>query len=167
MNDLSSHTLEYTPTPAERRLMVEMSNPENLNETITTICRRAQVDRGVYYSAIQKPEFKRFQDKMISMALMNSIRQVVGATIKSAIDPHPSHFNDRKILLEMAGQYIPQMTLNAGIQQMTDDQLRESARKLIEEVKPSEIKIVKEVKEVEEVGEVGVFEEENKEKPLK
>lgn len=147
--EIQSILQDYIPTPKEKDLIIELSNPDNLGKTVTEICRRAGVSRDLYYDAIKKPHFQRIVDELSALLIKENLTRVYWALTKSASNPSPSNHPDRKLFLELAGKYLPQIQLNAGIGTLSDESLEALKEKLKEEYKKelAERQILVETKE--------------------
>lgn len=92
----------YQPTPAERKLLVVMLDPESRVLTAKEICRRAGVSPPVYYNAMNKPLFveyvRRLSFELIKQETMPLIQTAVAAA-KLGSFPH------WRALMEMGGMY--------------------------------------------------------------
>lgn len=124
---------DYRPTTAEEKLIVEIANPENLGKSITEIARKAGVTRQVYYLAVSKPGFQRAVDRLCAIVLKEKVKDVYHALSVSASKPNPANFQDRKLFLELAGKYLPQLQLNAGVASLSDDNLAALKEKLLKD----------------------------------
>ena len=134
-SEIKSIISDYTPTPKERELIRELANPDNLGKSKAEICRRAGVSRDLYYDAIKKPHFQRIVDDLTALLIRESLTDVYWALTKSAKNPSPSNHPDRKLFLELAGKYLPQIQLNAGIGTLSDENLEALKEKLKQEYK--------------------------------
>ena len=73
-------------------------------------------------------------DEMVAMMqaapLFEHRRDVIEALVKMASEPDYKSFNDRKLFLELVGDYVPRSQLDLGkaakgdVQEMTDEELR-------------------------------------------
>ena len=61
--------------------------------------------------------------KFRKSVLLDSVPDVIDALVTSASDAGYKHHNDRKLLLEMAGEYQPRMNLGVGAMQMDEAEM--------------------------------------------
>jgi hypothetical protein len=116
----------YEPTPAERKLLEVLQNPEHFNKTVADKCRIAEIDTATYYRAMAKPEFCDYYNNEIKASLKSSVGEVIQATKNFAIR-FPGNHQDRKILLEMAGAYTEkqQVEVTHGFEKGLKDLIEE------------------------------------------
>ena len=95
---------KFIPTPAQKKLLEVLLNPEYYDKSVTDICGMAKVDRTVYYDAIKKPEFVDFYNKALVEIMKGKVDDVLKATYKFATT-NSKCYQDRKVLLEMAKVY--------------------------------------------------------------
>lgn len=140
-NSLVTDIAEYTPTPAEIRLMEVLSDPENLDKSVTQKAKLANIARKTYYEIIKKPEFSAYMNKLTYDLIKGRIGEVVEACFKFGTT-EKSCFQDRKLLLQMAGMYEDQSTVrieeHTEVCNASEEELREALLKL-EKVKAIDI----------------------------
>lgn len=102
---------KYIPTASEKKLLKVLINPENFGKSITEICKIAKVSRKVYYTATSKPEFVNYINGITKDILKDKIHDILIAACKYAIEC-PNNHQDRKMLLELAGEYRGSKELN-------------------------------------------------------
>ena len=61
--------------------------------------------------------------KFRKSVLLDSVPDVIDALVTSASDAGYKHHNDRKLLLEMAGEYQPRMNVGVGAMQMDEAEM--------------------------------------------
>ena len=128
---------EYQPTNAELKLLDALHNPENYLLSITELCNVAGISRKTYYECFKKPEFCALNQEMGAELVKKVIQPIINASAKAAIDGSYQH---AKMLLEMAGSYIPTSkqqissppgeSLNIS-QQLTDAELDAKIKQII------------------------------------
>lgn len=108
---------EYIPTTAEKKLFEVFSDPENYTIPINALCNKADVARNTYYEACKKPGFIEMKNKILDKVFESLVPEVKKAAMKYAIT-NAKNFQDRKMILEMTGEYKPQqdININAGVE---------------------------------------------------
>jgi hypothetical protein len=94
---------EYSPTPAELRIMEVCLNPEHAGKTITDKCQIAEVSRETWYAVFRKPEFKNLVNKTALDLVQDGLGDALAALKKSAATPGAKNNPDRRLLFELAG----------------------------------------------------------------
>lgn len=102
---------EYMPTTAERKILEALKNPENYTISIKELCQRAGVSRNTYYESCKKTEFVDAKNKVLNKTFESLVPEVKKAAMKFAINAE-KNFQDRKMILEMAGEYRTQQDIN-------------------------------------------------------
>lgn len=106
----------YGLTAAEQRLLAVKLNPENYGKSITAISKLAEISREAYYEIIKRPRWAAAYSATSMDFLRAHIGDILQASVKFAKSDKGGH-QDRKMLLEMAGVYVPpKMRLDADIQ---------------------------------------------------
>jgi len=95
----------YKPTASEEKLIEVLCNPEYVGVNISDKCTAAGISRDVYYRAIKKPGFFEYINKLAMDLVKAKMGDIVNLTYKFA--QLPKNHQDRKILLEMGGGYMP------------------------------------------------------------
>lgn len=111
---------KYRPTEAEQKLVEVMMNPDNLDKSITDICGIAKIDRGTYYNAFDKEGFNEYYQQKGKDLISQAVMPTINATKKYA--RREKGHNDRKLLLEMAKTFTPELTVNV-MKEMSDEEL--------------------------------------------
>lgn len=114
---------EYIPTLAEKKILEALAEPENYTVSITELCQKADVGRNTYYNMCKKPEFIKMRNEILNRLFENFVPEVKRAAVKFAIG-NAKNFQDRKMILEMAGEYRPKQDIN-----LTDDNINTSELK--------------------------------------
>jgi len=105
---------KYVPSPAEQKLLLVLLNPDFYGQTVTSICREAGVVRDVYYKAFKKPGFLAIYYGLLREMVHGLVGNVIKAAYKFAVNNNKNNA-DRRMLLEMAGVYVPrQIKQHAG-----------------------------------------------------
>lgn len=94
---------EYSPTPAELRILEVSLNPEHAGKNITERCQLADVSRETWYKSFRKPEFNELVSKTCLDLVRDGLGDAVSALKKSASNPSPKANPDRRLLFELAG----------------------------------------------------------------
>lgn len=94
---------EYSPTPAELRILEVSLNPEHAGKTITDKCQIANVSRETWYAVFRKPQFKELVNKTALDLVHDGLSEAIAALRKSAANPSPKANPDRRLLFELAG----------------------------------------------------------------
>jgi flagellar motor component MotA len=118
---------KYIPTPAEKKLLEVLINPEHYQKNITEICSIAEVDRTVYYNAMKKADFIDFYNRMMRELLKGKAQEVIKATYTFAVS-NPKNHQDRKLLLEMIGEYTPKQEIEQNLNIVIDGEVKEWAK---------------------------------------
>jgi hypothetical protein len=127
---------DYIPSPSEEKLLQVRLDPENIGKNITDLCQTAGISRQTYYSAMQKPEFVELLNRLRIKALQDYIADVIDASYRTATTCGSRGFQDRKMLLEMAGLYRSEQSFifNANVQndQLAEGDFDKKLQKLLE-----------------------------------
>lgn len=128
---------EYSLTAPEQRLMEILLDPQSIGLSVTKICERADISRQAYYQIIKRDEFKQALNRTIIDLLGERIAGVLNASIKVALKDDPRGFNDRKMLLQMAGLLNSEdagtkVNVNIIGQNMTSEQRKERLLELLQ-----------------------------------
>jgi hypothetical protein len=94
---------EYSPTPAEMRIIEVSLNPEHAGKSITERCQLADVSRETWYKSFRKPEFNELVNKTSLDLIRDGLGDALAALKKSAANPSPKANPDRRLLFELAG----------------------------------------------------------------
>lgn len=94
---------EYSPTPAELRILEVCLNPEHAGVSITERCQLADVSRETWYKSFRKPEFNELVNKTSLDLIRDGLGDALAALKKSAANPSPKANPDRRLLFELAG----------------------------------------------------------------
>lgn len=103
MSDLTKDN-RYKPTPAEKKLLEVLINPEYLGKSVMDICKVAGVSRFKYYDAMKKEDFVSLVNETTMDLIKGKASDVLNATYKFALK-EKGH-QDRKMLLTIAGIYV-------------------------------------------------------------
>jgi hypothetical protein len=93
----------YKITPAETRLLEVLLDPANTGKNVTEKCELAEISREYYYRIIKKPEFLSLLSKTSIDLVKEKISDILTASIKVATSSGARGYQDRRMLLEMAG----------------------------------------------------------------
>jgi len=94
---------DYTPTPAEIRILEIVLNPEYAGKSVTEKCQAANVSRETWYKSHKKKEFRELVNKTSLDLVRDGLGEVIAALKKSASNPSPKANPDRRLLFELAG----------------------------------------------------------------
>ncbi len=119
-----SDNKEYVPTTAEKKILEAFTNPENYTISIKQLCDIADVARNTYYEACKKPGFVEAKNKILNKVFDSLVPEVKRAAMKFAINEE-KNFQDRKMILEMAGEYRAQQDINVTEKVDKDKLLKE------------------------------------------
>lgn len=125
--------ISYTPTPAEIRLIEVLSNPENIDKSVTAKAELAGISRKTYYDITKKPEFVEYFNRLIYESLRGRISEVVEACFRFGTT-EKSCFQDRKILLQMAGFYKEEQNINLKQQTEVCDASEQELRDALDKI---------------------------------
>lgn len=93
-------------TPAREKILEAMMNPEYLGLTTTEKCKRINVSRQAWYSALKDSEFMDIVSKTSIDLIKERIGDIVTASVKVATSSGARGFQDRQMLLKMAGLLV-------------------------------------------------------------
>ena len=117
---------EYKPTAAEKRLLEVLINPTYVGDSITSICKVANVSRKKYYDAMSKEEFRNLVSDTTMELIKGKASDVLNAAYKYALKE--KGYQDRKLILTIAGIYTDKQEIehsgNVDISE-TADKLRD------------------------------------------
>jgi len=99
----------YDLTPAEKRLIEVLINPEHMGKNIKDLCNLANVSRNKYYESMRKDYFKRILRETSVDLVESKINDILNATYRYALDKNGHQ--DRKLLLTMAGLNADRLTI--------------------------------------------------------
>lgn len=102
MSDLTKDN-NYKPTPAEKKLLEVLINPDYLGKSTTEICKVAGISRFKYYDAMKKEDFRQLVNETTMDLIKGKAADVLNATYKFAMK-EKGH-QDRKMLLTIADIY--------------------------------------------------------------
>lgn len=102
---------EYTPTTSEKKILDALADPENYLLSVTQLCTKTGVARNTYYLAIKKPGFVKKRNEILNRVFESFVPDVKKAAVKYAIN-NAKNFQDRKMILEMTGEYKPSQDVN-------------------------------------------------------
>ncbi|MEO1768281.1 phBC6A51 family helix-turn-helix protein [Candidatus Enterococcus ferrettii] len=120
---------KYRPTAAEKKLLEVLINPEYVGDSITSICKAANVSRKKYYDAMGKEAFVNLVNETTMDLIKGKASDVLNATYKYALK-EKGH-QDRKLILTIAGIYTDKQEIehSGGIdvrkqyEEMSDEDL--------------------------------------------
>ena len=93
----------YKPTPAEKKLLEVLVNPEHLGKTVMAICKVAGISRFKYYDAMKKEPFRKLVNDTTMDLIKGKASDVLNAAYKYALTE--KGFQDRKMILTIADIY--------------------------------------------------------------
>lgn len=103
MAETNQHSpTEYKPTPAEKKLLEVLLNPQYRMKSIVDICRIAEINRSTYYDAFAKPGFVELYKQKSMELVKQQVAPVINAFVAEA---KRGSFQHGKVLLEMADLY--------------------------------------------------------------
>jgi hypothetical protein len=121
-----------------------LNDPTHFGDSITNICKEADISRPTYYDMIKKPEFVEYKNQLTLDVLKSRIDNVINATYKFATTNSKNNA-DRKLLLEMVGMFVERQKIehtgengtpiNVNYSEMSEEELKEQIQKLASEIK--------------------------------
>jgi len=120
---------EYVPTLAEKKLLEALADPENYTVSITDLCKIAEIGRNTYYNMCKKPEFMKMKNEILNRLFESFVPAVKQAAVKYAIN-NANNFQDRKMILEMAGEYKPKQDININNDDISTMELKKELAEL-------------------------------------
>lgn len=115
---MSQNVTEPTLTASEKRLLDAIADPDNINASVTDLCRQIDCDRQLYYRAYRKPHFVEAVKTRALELVKGSIVPIVNAAAKEA---KSGSFQHSKLLLEMAGMHTDALNVSGGIRVTMSD----------------------------------------------
>jgi hypothetical protein len=103
---------EYTPTPAEMKLLKVFLNPENVGVSITGKCEKAGISRNTYYEAMKKKDFVELLNHSTMEMLRGEMNDIIKVFAKKAKE---GSYNHGKLLLEMGKMYTQHQVVDTNI----------------------------------------------------
>ena len=104
MSEKLTEANKYKPTPAEKKLLEVLINPDYVGKSVTAICKAAKVSRFKYYDAMKNESFVELVNETTMSLIKGKVSDVLNATYKYALT-EKGH-QDRKVLLTIAGIYV-------------------------------------------------------------
>ena len=123
--------IAWAASPKENRF------PKTLKDLATDVLGLTG-PRVIYKWRENHPTIDQVVALMQAAPLYEHRRDVIEALIKSAKDPNYKSFNDRRLFLEMIGDYIPKSELDigkkakGGVEEMSEEELRKLAGEEVE-----------------------------------
>jgi len=111
MREIAKKSDIYTPTEAEKRILMVCIDPDSFTLNITQRCEKADVSRETWYKTMKKQDFIKMLNQMLMDNLRGKIGDVINATYKYATSDSKNSA-DRKILMTMAGLYSDKLDAN-------------------------------------------------------
>lgn len=94
-----------------------MSTPGNNYLSVTALCKLAGISRVTYYHYFDSQEFVKAYDRMTKDLIKGAVIPIVNAAIREG---KQSSFQDRKMLLEMAGIYQSKSSVDLSTKRFED-----------------------------------------------
>jgi hypothetical protein len=101
-----------TFTRVERKVLEAITSPDLANATNEERYAHAGVGKTRFYAIMQDPWFRRKHREFIYNHVQARIAELVNASANTATTPGRDGFNDRKMLLEMTGHYVPRQQID-------------------------------------------------------
>lgn len=93
-------------TNAEVKMLEALKDPENYLLSVSEFCKKADVGRNTYYTALKKPLFRKLRNEILNEVFTAFVPDIKRAAIQFGIN-NAKNFQDRKLVLEMSGEYTP------------------------------------------------------------
>lgn len=105
----------YRLTTAGKKLFEVLINPEYIGLNVDELCSIADVSRNTYYRLMKEQGFADLVSETSRQMVMNKMGNVINASYNAAMEERG--FQDRKLLLEMAGWHVDkqQTQLSGGL----------------------------------------------------
>lgn len=123
---------EYIPTTAEKKLLEVLMEPENYTIPISKLCEKAGIGRNTYYHMCKKPEFIKKRNEILDNIFKSFVPEVKKAAVKYAIN-NAKNFQDRKMILEMTGEYKPSQDIN--LNSVSDSEIEKELKEFDKNIK--------------------------------
>lgn len=104
-------------TPKMKKVLEIMSSARDEELSITELCRRAGVSTVSYYKYFNMPHFVNAYDKLTRDILKNAVYPIVKASIREG---RKGSHQDRKMILEMTGDYQAKGSLDLNVKGFED-----------------------------------------------
>lgn len=104
-------TKERIPTRTEEKVLAILVNPEHFRKTNAQKIALATCSCYQFYKIMRNPWFQKQVKDAALQLLHGQVMGVFDAAIETAKEVGRDGFNDRKMLLEMAGYYNPTATV--------------------------------------------------------
>jgi hypothetical protein len=94
-------------TSGQLKLLEVLSNPEHYNKPVNEKCNLAGISRKTYYKYLKDENFRNAVNEIFKEILVGAKIPLLRQAIKAGLGKsHP----DRKMCLEMSGDYNPKIT---------------------------------------------------------
>ncbi|MGG5372847.1 phBC6A51 family helix-turn-helix protein [Enterococcus sp. AZ196] len=135
MSEDLTNANRYKPTPAEKKLLEILINPEYIGKSVTDICKAATISRFKYYEAMKNEEFTKLVNEITMDLIKGKASDVLNASYKYALT-EKGH-QDRKMILTIAGIYTDKQDIkhSGGVdirkqyEEMSDEELEELVKR--------------------------------------
>lgn len=91
---------EYRPTHSELKILEVLSDPTHYRKSVTEKCELAGISRETYYQSMRKSDFVNLIPMTALQLVKSRATDLINASYDAALR---GSFNDRELLLEMAG----------------------------------------------------------------
>lgn len=104
----------YAPGKNGVRLMLAMMAPESYKLTVAELAAKAGIGERTYYRLMADPQYRVWLDEQRRQALARHVDNIMNAAVTTAARDGRDGHQDRKMLLEMAGLYVPKQAHEVG-----------------------------------------------------
>jgi hypothetical protein len=101
-----------TLTRAERRILESICDVSQRDLQVDERCKRIGVSRTRYFQIMSDAWFRSQHREYIRRSVQERVSALVGASYDTAVTPGRDGFNDRRMLLEVTGHYVPRQQID-------------------------------------------------------
>lgn len=103
----ATDALNRSFTRKERAVLEAICNPALRDVTVSERAKAAGVSERRYFEIMKDPWFRRQHREYIQATVQERVASLVDASAQTAATPGRDGFNDRRMLLEITGHYVP------------------------------------------------------------
>jgi hypothetical protein len=97
---------------AERRVLESICDPNHRNITVSERCKAIGIGESRYFEVVRDPWFRAQHREAVRRAVDERIASLVNASADTAAVVGRDGFNDRRMLLELTGHYVPRQQID-------------------------------------------------------
>lgn len=100
-------SLNFRLSRCERRVLAVISDPMQAEATVEQKAKQCGMTERRFYQIMRDPRFVRYWRGQVANVVQSRALRYIEAADQLAAKPTRDGFNDRRMLLEMAGHYVP------------------------------------------------------------